>query len=260
MSIRVEDFRFERGEEPTADGVLEVTFRVPAGSSPVALLRALELHVGGSVEQAVERPPTLASVPVADVPPVETTTPARRARKPRPESEAPPAPPAPVVLKNQAGDVIGPEDEVPGPSPVVETTVIPPRSDAMKHVPVEAQAAINGLGKQLAKEGAAQAVQAPKANGSAPVAATASAASSPSAASVETPHELMSASSFRKALEFLVKQGNDTQEKLVAACRYYGAVPALARYLVPNADPELGIEQRIARFFVARGESGATAA
>jgi hypothetical protein len=257
MSIRVEDFRFERGEEPTADGVLEVTFRVPAGSSPVALLRALELHVGGSVEQAVERPPTLASVPVADVPPVEATTPARRARKPRPESEAPPAP---VVLRNQAGDVIGPEDEVPGPAPLVETTVIPPRADAMKHVPTEAQAAINGLGKQLAKEGAAQAVQVPKSNGSAQVVATASAASSPSAAPVETPHELMSASSFRKALEFLVKQGHDTPEKLVAACRYYGSVPALARYLVPNADPELGIEPRIARFFVARGESGATAA
>jgi hypothetical protein len=257
MAIRVEDFRFERGEEPTADGVLEVTFRVPAGASPVALLRALELHVGGSVEQAVERPSTLAPVPAAEVPPVEATTPARRARKARPESDPPPAP---VVLRNQAGDVIGPEDEVPGPAPLVETTVIPPRADAMKHVPAEVQPGLKELGKQLAKEGAVQAVQTPKANGSAPVAATVSAASSPSPAQGEAPPELMSASSFRKALEFLVKQGHDTPEKLVAACRYYGSVPALARYLVPNADPELGIEQRITRFFVARGESGATAA
>jgi hypothetical protein len=256
MSIRVEDFRFERGESPTADGVLEVTFRVPAEASPVALLHALETHlVAGVYEQAA----SLSTAPVAAVgaPQVETTTPARRARKPRPESEAQPAP---VVLKNQAGDVIGPEDEVPGPAPLVETTVIPPRADAMKHVPVEAQAAINGLGKQLAKEGAAQVVQAPKANGSAPVVATASAVSSPSSAQGEVPPELMNASSFRKALEFLVLLGHNTPEKLVAACRYYGSVPALARYLVPNADPELGIEQRIARFFVARGESGATAA
>jgi hypothetical protein len=72
------------------------------------------------------------------------------------------------------------------------------------------------------------------------------------------PVELKSAKSFRAALIFLKDQGNDTVETLVRALHMYSEVPTIARYLVPNPDPECQIEARVSRFFEAiKGEKAA---
>lgn len=274
MSIKIEDFEFQAGEEPNADGALRVVFRVEPKADPVAFLAQLSLWA----QVRVDRPKDNVSAdPLVDM---GTDS----AEEPAVEQPAPVQPKrtrAPRVSKTHVQTV----EPTPDPPPAAEVTthVVPPRETqptaasvraAHPTLPVESAQAVVELGQQLAKEAIQRVAETPKAptNGSATtgpgavpsVVAPAVATPLPAAVDVipldQVPAELLALKSFRQWLVALNKAGANTPERMIATLHRYANVPCIKPYLAPQPTPDAALDMRVQRAFEAGILTGAAPA
>lgn len=275
MSIKIEDFEFQTGEEPQADGALRVVFRVEPQADPVAFLTELSRFVGRLVSDAA------ASRAPVDLESVSMTQAEEEAVVAALDKHAEqPAPAQPKRTRAPRGSSKPPAEQAPAqtaelPKPEVTTHVVPPRVEAQPTaasvraahptLPVESAQAVVELGQQLAKEAIQRVAEPPKAptNGSATTgpggapSAAAPAASTPPPAAVDAipldqvPADLLALKSFRQWLVALNKAGANTPERMIATLHRYANVPCIKPYLAPQPTPDAALDMRVQRAFEA---------
>lgn len=236
MTIKIRNFGFNQeaglsvdfSNDPTDDALL---FLTALGAFVSAYGQGRVVSIKADQNDQVQEVKQLAPAPSVAPPVVEeTVVPPRAAASPK------------AAKAGSVQPAVSDSAPVSSPAPAEPA----PTREAVKRVATPKATTATSPAPSVATPPVAQSVEVP---------ATPPAVPAVDVSSVErvaldaTPPELKTAKSFRAALVWLKDQGNDSVEKMVQALHKYGEVPCIARYLVPNPDPELAIEARVSRFF-----------